>query len=462
MATRPFDPSRRAFLRAARLAGLGVAGLGVGGSLGRALFAATAAAPADHEFFVFVHAAGGWDVTLWADPRNERRGLVEPGSTDNLDPGPVKLWVDQKLDEDTQTFAVVQPKGCNIPFGPGIGRLVERADRLSVVNGLAMNTVSHPDGTAYSVTGRHLVGGRVVASSVDTMLANELGREATFPTVSIAFPSSYVGDELDRRVVPLRISNVGAVTRTLTRSERWETSADRDAVTALLADEARELAKRAQYPGALQGLALQYDALRRMLKAGLADAFSVNALKAAQPSFDYKARFAGGAAVNAAFAVEAMKRNVVRCVSLAMGGFDTHTNNYRQQPLVQQELFGLLRDLLDVLDATPHPALPGKKLADHTHVLVVSDFCRTPQINVAQGRDHYPNNSALVISPRWRRNVVFGKTDPEQLLPVPTHTFSDGLRATTPADLLATFVAGFGVSPRKYLRDGEVVSAWLA
>ncbi len=447
---------RRAFLTACSVAGLGVSGV-----LGRALFAATKAA-AEQEFFVFVHASGGWDVTLFADPRNERRGIVEPGSTDNLDPAPVERWVDKKLDEDTNTFEIVQPKGCNIPFGPGIGRLVDRADRLCVINGLAMNTVSHPDGTTYSVTGRHLVGGRVVASSIDTMIANELGREQTFPSVSIAFPSSYVGEELDRRVVPLRIANIGAITRTLTRSDRWETSADRDAVTALLAEEARELAKHTQYPGALNGLALQYDALRRMLGAGLSEVFSVPALKAAQPTLDYKARFAGNAAINAAFAVEAMKRNVIRCTSLAMGGFDTHTNNYRQQPLVQQELFGLLHDLLGVLDATPHPTLAGKKLADHTHILVVSDFCRTPQINVAQGRDHYPNNSALVLSPRFKRNAVFGKTDAEQLLPVPTRSFSDGLRAFTPADLLATFVSAFGIEPRKYLRDGEVVPEWLA
>ena len=32
------------------------------------------------------------------------------------------------------------------------------------------------------------------------------------------------------------------------------------------------------------------------------------------------------------------------------------------------------------------------------------------QINMASGRDHYPNNSALVISPRFRANFVYGST----------------------------------------------------
>ena len=54
----------------------------------RPVMAAVTQAPAEH-FFIFIHASGGWDVTLWADPRNERKGLVEPASTDNTDVGPL-------------------------------------------------------------------------------------------------------------------------------------------------------------------------------------------------------------------------------------------------------------------------------------------------------------------------------------------------------------------------------------
>jgi uncharacterized protein (DUF1501 family) len=165
--------------------------------------------------------------------------------------------------------------------------------------------------------------------------------------------------------------------------------------------------------------------------------------------------------VNAAFAVEALQRNVVRCVGFAMGGFDTHTNNYRFQAQTQQELFGLVSALVKKLDQTPHPSLSSAKLSDHTHILVVSDFCRTPQINMAGGRDHYPNNSALVISPRFRGNTVFGKSDLEQVLPARARRFADGERAIAPPDLLATFVSAFGVPPHRYMRDGEVIPEML-
>jgi uncharacterized protein (DUF1501 family) len=156
-----------------------------------------------------------------------------------------------------------------------------------------------------------------------------------------------------------------------------------------------------------------------------------------------------------------MKRNVVRCVSFAQGGFDTHGQNYKQQALVQQDLFDTLTTLVRTLDQTPHPTLAGKKLADTTHILVVSDFCRTPQINLGGGRDHYPNNSALVISPKFKKNFVFGASDVEQVLPAHAKKFVDGERAIAPPDLLATMLAALGVNPRKYLRDGEIVPELL-
>jgi uncharacterized protein (DUF1501 family) len=324
-----------------------------------------------------------------------------------------------------------------------------------------MNTVSHPDGTAFSATGRHLVGGRVPASSIDTVIANELGKEQTFPVVSVQFPSSYAGDNLDRRVVPLTVGNVSTLSRALTRSGLYDSEAERDEVTALLSKEAHDIAQRSEYPDTMQGMSVQLDGLRTMLGAKLQDIFSVPGLQRAQPQFNYRARFAIGTAVNAAFAIEAMKRNVVRCVSFSQGGFDTHNQNYKTQAQVQQELFDTVAVFLRTLDQTPHPTLTGRKLADTTHVLVISDFCRTPQINTGQGRDHYPNNSALVISPRFRGNVVFGVSDKEQLLPKHAKRFSDGERAVAPPDVLATMLASIGVNPRTYMRDGEVVPELL-
>lgn len=448
--------SRRTFLKA--LSGISAAAMTTLPSI-RAIAEATKTN--DGEFFIFVHASGGWDVTLWADPRNEARGLVEPASTDNTDKSPLRLWKDAPLGDGTKTFELVQPKGSNLVFGPGIGALAEMPDRITIINGLAMNTVAHPDGSTYSATGRHPQGGRVAAPSIDTMFANELGKDQLFPIVSLRFPSAFVGDRLDRRAVPLSVEDVGSISRTLSRSSIYDTEAERDRVTAVLSEEAKDLARRSTYPGVPTGLALQYSGLRSILASNLQDVVHPDSLRRAHPELNYKARFAGGPSVNAAFAIEAMKRNLVRCVSFACGSFDTHGNNYRNQAQNQQELFDMIAALIRTLDVTPHPTKTGAKLGDHTHILVVSEFCRTPQINLASGRDHYPNNSALVVSPRFKTNFSFGKTDTDQLLPATVKRFADGERAIAPPDLLATLLAAFSIDPRTYMRDGDVVMELL-
>jgi hypothetical protein len=449
--------NRRTFLK---VLGGGAAAAAMTAPLFRAL--ADPPSAGDGEFFVFIHAAGGWDVTLWSDPRNERRGLVEPASTDNTDTTALRLWTNRALDADTSTFELIHPTGSNITFGPGAGGLTEIFDRITIINGIAMNTVSHPDGTFFSSTGRHLAGGRPVASSLDTIVANEFGTTQLFPLVSVNFPSTILGAGFDQRATPLRVSSVGTVAKSLTRTTAYDTSADRDEVTALLSAEATELAQRAYRPEVLQGMALQYDSLRRMLAGQLQDVFSTTALQTAHPEFDYRGRFDGPSAVNLAFAVEAIKRNVVRCVSFALGSFDTHNTNYRFQAQTQQETFDLITALVRTLDATPHPTLAGARLSEHTHILVISDFCRTPQINLSGGRDHYPNNSSLIISPKFRSNFVFSSSDPDQVLPNDAGMFADGTRPIAPPDVMATFVSAFGIDPRRYLRDGDVVQALLA
>src|SRR5579864_5320075 len=106
---------------------------------------ALAATSGESEFFLFIIALGGWDVTLWADPRNEQRGIIQPASTENTDTPALKRWVDAPVgDGGFKTFDLVRPRGSSLMFGPGIGDLAELADRITVVNGLQMNTVAHP------------------------------------------------------------------------------------------------------------------------------------------------------------------------------------------------------------------------------------------------------------------------------------------------------------------------------
>jgi hypothetical protein len=406
--------------------------------------------------FIVIHASGGWDVTLWSDPRNEPRGLVDPATEDVVDVEGVRLWTPRVIAGGKRGFEIVTRNG--FPLGPTLGGLADRFDRLTVVNGIAMETVSHPDGTYYSATGRHLAGGRPLQTSIDTILAGELGPDDLLPLISINFPSTFLSRTLDARATPLRMADVGAVGKSLYRTDRYTSAADRDATTVLLANEAAELATRSYDPIPAQRMRLQYEALARMLRdRSLLDTFDDARLaNVLQPAFFQDAsgariarRFHAKAALNAAFAVEAIKRGIVRCVSFAATGFDTHQQNYADAPLMYQELFDVIATLIDRLDT--------ERLSSRVHVLVVSEFCRTPQLNIRDGRDHYPNNSALIISPRIRSNLVFGRTDPDQLLPVSVLGGGEAARPIRPPDVLATVLRAVGVDPRKHLRDGEPI-----
>ena len=437
----------------------------VGGSaaaaLGTPLFRAFAGPEvSSDEYFIFIHAQGAWDITVGLDPRNQRAGLIEPGSTATIDINPLKKWVSLSTPLDGvnassgYSFELVRPPSGPLVFGPGIGDLIRHYDRLTVVNGIAMNTVSHQDGTAFSATGRHLAGTKTAGPSIDTMMANSFGLGQLLPAVSINYPSSFVGQGLDRRAVPLTISGVGTLAASLRRSALYESAAARDGVTALLSREAQDLASMSANPDVLNGMYLQYEGLRRMNGENLINLFTDSYLRGKYTNFAYSTM---SASVNAAFTLESLARNATRCVSFAYGSFDTHFTNYRNQPLLQQNLFDLIAIMLDYLDVMPHPTKPADKLSEHTHILVVSDFCRTPNINAALGRDHYPNNSSLIISPRFKGNMSFGQSDPEQLLSLPAKTFADGRRPVTPPDVLASMVSAMGIDPRKYLRDGEAI-----
>lgn len=421
--------------------------------LGPPLTSALAAEPESDQFFVFIHARGGWDITLFSDPRHEAIGLVDPPSTANTASQRLRHWRHATLEGGTRTFEPLQPPGSDHVFGPAIGDLYDLHDRLTVINGVAMNTVGHRDGTAYAITGSHLRGAEPVAPSIDTMVANVLGREQLLPTVSMVFLSTFIGEDLDPRVVPIRTNSLSRLALSLRRSALQMPSDDAAAVTALLSEEAAALAEDAVQTTALRGLTEQYRALGRVLEDELSSTFDHQALVRAYPRFNHAGPHQGRSAVNAAFAVDAMKNNLVRCVSFALDGLDTHRADYRGHGENLQEIFDIVAALVHELDATPHPSRPADRLSEHTHIMVLSEFARTPSINANKGRDHWPSNSALILSPRFAAGR-FGATDLEQLLPRSHPSLG---RAMGPPDILATFLSAVGIDPSRYLREFDII-----
>ena len=124
----------------------------------------------------------------------------------------------------------------------------------------------------------------------------------------------------------------------------------------------------------------------------------------------------------------------VRCVEVTLTGWDTHVNNH-EQVRTQLATFdpafsALIRDLRE------------RKLLDKTLVLVAGEFGRTPAINPAGGRDHWPTGFSVALAGgSIRGGQVIGETDSEGK-PEPKDPVSVG-------DLFATMLTAVGINPGK-------------
>jgi hypothetical protein len=95
----------------------------------------------------------------------------------------------------------------------------------------------------------------------------------------------------------------------------------------------------------------------------------------------------------------------VRFVEVGLNGWDTHINNFSMMP-------GLCRQFDNGL-GTLIADLASRGLLEETLVVVATEFGRTPEINVNQGRDHYPQAfSAAMFGGGVKGGFSFGATDP--------------------------------------------------
>jgi uncharacterized protein (DUF1501 family) len=93
-------------------------------------------------------------------------------------------------------------------------------------------------------------------------------------------------------------------------------------------------------------------------------------------------------------------------VEVQLGGWDTHQNNFTRVPertaILDQALSALLSDL------------SKRGMLEETLVVLATEFGRTPNINVNEGRDHYPKAfSCMLAGGGIKGGQVWGKTDEE-------------------------------------------------
>jgi uncharacterized protein (DUF1501 family) len=149
----------------------------------------------------------------------------------------------------------------------------------------------------------------------------------------------------------------------------------------------------------------------------------------------------------------------VRFVTISLGGWDTHNQNFqalsqRLLPPLDQTLSTLIRDLSD------------RGMLDNTIVYCAGEFGRTPKVNQRSGRDHWARSMAVVLAGGgFKRGYAHGTTDSQGMAPA-----ND---PCTPDDVASTIFQQLGIDPHTELqtptgrpiqlfREGKVVSKLLA
>jgi hypothetical protein len=123
----------------------------------------------------------------------------------------------------------------------------------------------------------------------------------------------------------------------------------------------------------------------------------------------------------------------VRFVTIGLGGWDTHANNF-------QVLRGNLLPQLDAVLAALIGDLADRGLLDSTLVYCAGEFNRTPRINGAAGRDHWARSMAVLLAGGGiRKGHVHGSTDAHGMAPADA--------PCAPDDVAATIFQALGIAP---------------
>jgi uncharacterized protein (DUF1501 family) len=362
---------------------------------------------------VLVLTTGGWDPFYALDPK--------PGvATADAPSGQIRSFGDLPVFVD--------------PSRPKVTTFFEKyASLCAVVNGVQMQSFVHPDCWKRILTGT----ASDANPDMGAITAYELGRDLPAPYLVLGH-TAYSGPLAS---IATRVGSSNQILALLSPSAGYRTVSGA-APQALDADES-DLVRA--YVKARGERALATRGQRGSNRAQIQDFLSSldrgDRLKGFASGFG-KRGLALSVADQAMLAGKALESGLCRAVHLEDAGWDTHDDNSLQGQR-HDALFGTLTLLADDL-AARRGRESGATLLDETVIAVVSEMGRTPKLNAAKGKDHWPVTSALVFGAGVKGGRAYGAT-------------SDGLEA------LSTDVAtGKPDTGGKQIQFGNLVAGILS
>lgn len=149
---------------------------------------------------------------------------------------------------------------------------------------------------------------------------------------------------------------------------------------------------------------LHRDTIKAALK--MMDSSQLKAFDVSQEPASVRKMYGDSAFGRGCLAARRLVQAGVRCVEVTLSGWDTHANNHQfhtnNLKILDPAFAALIKDLRQ------------HGLLDKTMVICMGEFGRTPSINPAGGRDHWPSGFSLAMAGGGiRGGQVIGETDPE-------------------------------------------------
>jgi uncharacterized protein (DUF1501 family) len=428
--------TRRTFLRNVLVAGGSLAAFGGAGIMHQL----ARAQGGTERFYVFAYFSGGWDVLLGLDPRDPARFNSETAPDTRIEPGYELI--------DGLTEPLIRPTP-ELTLGPFVGDLANHADRLAVVRGMSMETLTHEVGRRRFITGKPPSGLQARGSSGATWLASHLGADDPIPNLSIRVEQYNV--DQPNYASALRVGNATDMLDLLRPADPPLDDASAAAVEALL--EAESNCDRARHSALLRTAKSSKERVASLIEGNYASLFDFRAMtpemQAIRDRYGITTDLAGSEA-QAAIAAQALINGVSRCVSIeAVGGLDTHFNDWAtQQGPRQRRGFNAIARLAEHLAASPFGDT-GESMLDRTIIVGFSEFMRTPLLNDRGGRDHHLTNSCFLLGGNIKGNTAVGASSDVAMAPqrvdVTTGRVDPGGEVILPEHILRTLMVDAGI-----------------
>ncbi len=329
---------------------------------------------------IWINMSGGWDILEVTDPKE--------ASTAGID-----MIYDWGI-----APALAGGDGTKIGrFLPGIAAL---GTDVLVLRGLAMGTTSHMAGSVYMDTAILSNAGRVNAASIPAIVASE-----SADTIPIIQLNGGTDPQTDRGLLK-PVSAVRADNLELYRSMYPDGDAAIQRKMAVLDYLKSSLARAEARTGAndrMTGLGAAESKVRAQFADNVGAKLTLNATDRALFTTGAPTGMNNGATDAVALTLKLINNDIVTCVNLGFGGFDTHQGQTaRLQPILESVDFSISRLVQGLRDS-------GK--LDSTLIVLFSDFGRTPKVNGSNGRDHWPTGGAIVIGGGIDGGRAVGATD---------------------------------------------------